>query len=64
MIKNNLARNPDMRTEFIYSDSAYAGISSTVVKERLKYGLDCDEYLPENVVPLFASAVSKKSTNK
>lgn len=48
MVNNKL--NPDLDTLFFPSSEKYTYISSTVVKEMMRYGIDLYEFIPREMV--------------
>ncbi|MPM41165.1 Phosphopantetheine adenylyltransferase [bioreactor metagenome] len=48
MVNNKL--NPDLDTLFFPSSEKYTYISSTVVKEMMRYGIDLNEFIPREMV--------------
>jgi len=48
MVNNKL--NPELDTLFFPSSEKYTYISSTVVKEMMRYGIDLNEFIPREMV--------------
>ncbi|WP_125712738.1 pantetheine-phosphate adenylyltransferase [Companilactobacillus kedongensis] len=52
----NKSLNPEIETIFLLADSKYANISSSMIKEVVKFGGDVSKFVPEDV----ADALVKK----
>lgn len=55
----NRKLNPELDTMFLTADSQYMYLSSSMVKELGKYGVDLSDFLPGEIIPDF----QKKLTN-
>lgn len=51
--------NPDLDTMFLTADSEYMYMSSSVVKELGRYGVELDEFLPKEIIPDFQRKLQK-----
>ncbi len=51
--------NPDLDTMFLTADSEYMYMSSSVVKELGSYGVDLNDFLPEEIIPDFQRKLGK-----
>lgn len=55
----NRKLNPDLDTMFLTADSQYMYLSSSMVKELGKYGVQLSEFIPEEIIPDFLEKISK-----
>lgn len=51
--------NPDLDTMFLTADSEYMYMSSSVVKELGRYGVDLADFLPMEIIPDFQRKLGK-----
>jgi len=51
---------PDIETMFMASSERYAYLSSTVVKEMARYGVDISEFAPKEIIGDILSKVKKR----
>ena len=51
--------NPDLDTMFLTADSEYMYMSSSVVKELGRYGVDLADFLPMEIIPDFHRKLGK-----
>ena len=59
MADYNRAHNPNAETVLLRADEKLSEVSSTVVREALKNGMDLSEYLPEKVAEEIAQILSQ-----
>ena len=50
--------NPDLDTMFLTSEHQYMYLSSSAVKELGNYNVDLDDFLPEQIVPVFKQRIA------
>ena len=51
--------NPDLDTMFLTSEHQYMYLSSSAVKELGNYNVDLDDFLPEQIVPVFKQRIAE-----
>ena len=58
MINHKL--NPDLDTMFLTAEHQYTYLSSSMVKELGRYGVDLTDFLPEEIIPDFQRKVNER----
>lgn len=53
----NRKLNPELDTMFLTADSQYMYLSSSMVKELGKYGVQLSEFIPEEIIPDFLEKI-------
>lgn len=61
MAQSNRMVAPDIDTLFLSTSLDYAFLSSSIVKEYAKYGVDVKDFVPGNVLPRLKEKLSKMS---
>lgn len=50
--------NPDLDTMFLTAEHQYMYLSSSIVKELANYEVDLNEFLPEQIIPIFKQRIA------
>ena len=50
--------NPDLDTMFLTAEHQYMYLSSSIVKELAGYDVDLNEFLPEQIIPIFKQRIA------
>lgn len=58
MINHKL--NPDLDTMFLTAEHQYTYLSSSMVKELGRYGVDLTDFLPEEIIPDFQRKIQER----
>ena len=52
--------NPELDTMFLPAESQYLYLSSSIVKELGRYGVDLSDFLPEAIIPDFQARINMR----
>ena len=52
--------NPELDTMFLTAESQYMYMSSSIVKELGRYGVDLSDFLPEAIIPDFQARINMR----
>ena len=53
--------NPDLDTMFLTAEHQYMYMSSSMVKELGRYGVELSDFLPEEIIPAFEERIKKNN---